>query len=463
MDNPNAFEKSPARYPRRRNGILKTLGVMITAIGFFAMSALPAWAAEIMTVTFIRHGQSDGNLSGFIDTSTPGPSITALGQQQADAVASKMSYNNYDAIYASTMVRTQQTAVPMSKALGLPVTVLNGIQEIEAGSFEGTPEASAGSGYGMIPLLWSVGLPQYGMPQDKSKVMPGTTLDGYGFDARVDNALQTMYDNGDRNAVVFSHGGAIMFWTLMNATNLDTAGKLKLIQSGGLGNTGVVVVQGNNEDGWKLVSWNGQQISAAPTFAETVALQSRTLSRQLAAAAAQVRDAFATGNIGKVLTAITTSASTAAFSVQKYVRAVATATAQQVGVTVANIQANINTAVNQIKTNLTNALGGKTGTSAASSVAAAAATDAPKVSAVSAAAQVSTSSAKTGDAPAIAGKSDAKKAAAEAKKAEAKAKADAKKADAAAKKAEAKATADANKADAKNAAAKTGSSVKAAA
>lgn len=347
MVNPNTFENATARFNRRRSGMWKAMGVLVTAIAFMVLSVLPAWAADMMTVTFIRHGESEGNASGLIDTSTPGPSLTGLGQQQAKAIANKLSYNNYDAIYASTMVRTQQTAGPMSKALGLPITVLPGLQEIEAGDYEGTPEASAGQGYGLIPLLWSVGLPQYGMPQDMSKVMPGTTLDGYTFDARMDGALQTMYDNGDRNAVVFSHGGAVMFWTLMNVTNISTAEKLKLMQTNPLGNTGTVVIEGNNEDGWTLVNWNGQQFSAEPTLAATMELQGRTLTRQLAAAVQQVRDAFATGNVAKVLSTIGTSVSTALFSAQKYVRAVGTAVVQKVG-----------EAVTQIKTNITNALQG---------------------------------------------------------------------------------------------------------
>ena len=45
-----------------------------------------------MTVTFVRHAESQGNASGFIDTSTPGPHLTndavnqndgATGEQQA--------------------------------------------------------------------------------------------------------------------------------------------------------------------------------------------------------------------------------------------------------------------------------------------------------------------------------------------------------------------------------------------
>ena len=343
-------DHAAVRLIRRHSGFWKAIGVVATATAFLVMSVLPAWAADMMTVTFIRHGESEGNASGLIDTSTPGPSLTALGQQQAQAIANKLSYNNYDAIYASTMVRTQQTSAPMAKALGLPVTVLPGLQEIEAGSFEGTPEATASQGYGLIPLVWSIGLPQYGMPQDMSKVMPGTTptLDGYAFDARVEAALQTMYDNGDRNAAVFSHGGAIMFWTMMNVGNLSTAEKLKLMQTNPLGNTGTVVIQGNNEDGWTLVNWNGQQFTAEPTLGATIELQNRTLTRQLNAAVQQVRDAFATGNVAKVLSAIGTGMSTAAFSVQKYLRAVGTA-----------VSTKISAAVTQAKTNLTNALSGK--------------------------------------------------------------------------------------------------------
>ena len=72
--------------------------------------------------------------------------------------------NNYDAIYASTMVRTQLTAAPMSQYLRLPIQVLPGLQEIEAGYFEGLTggrRADAGTGCirsrgrfpGVIPQL----------------------------------------------------------------------------------------------------------------------------------------------------------------------------------------------------------------------------------------------------------------------------------------------------------------------
>ena len=54
-------------------------------------------------------------------------------------MANRLKGNGYDGIYASEMVRTQQTAAPMSKALGEPVNVLPGLNEISAGWFNGEP------------------------------------------------------------------------------------------------------------------------------------------------------------------------------------------------------------------------------------------------------------------------------------------------------------------------------------
>jgi broad specificity phosphatase PhoE len=301
------------------------LGVALTAIAMLVAAAVPASAAESMRVTFVRHGQSEGNASGLIDTSVPGPVLTPLGQQQARDVAVLLGDNNYDAIYASTMVRTQLTAAPMSAYLGLPIQVLPGLQEIEAGVFEGTPESQAQSGYGLYPLGWTFPgvIPQIPVEHfNKGTFMPGTEQNGYVFDARVDGALQTMYDKGDRNVVVFSHGGTIMFWTMMNAKNLNTMQKLQLLQTAQLDNTDYVVIEGNNHDGWTLVNWNGQQFAPEPTLQSEFALQQRTLQRQLAASAQKVADAMATRDVTKILTAINQSSTERQFSVAKYRRAV---------------------------------------------------------------------------------------------------------------------------------------------
>lgn len=307
----------------QRGALWRLLGVALAVTGLLIGAAVPAAAAELMRVTFIRHGESAGNASGNIDTSTPGPVLTTKGQQQAEAVAALLADNNYDGIYASMMVRTQLTAAPMSQDLRLPIQVLPGLQEIEAGVFEGTPESQASSGYGLYPLAWAV-------QGNRDLRIPGS-IDGNEFDARVDQALATIYDNGDRNPVVFSHGGAIMFWTMMNAQNLTAAQKIDLLRTAPLGNAQYVIVEGNGDDGWTLVNWNGKLFAPEPTFAAEVQRQRRTLNRQLATSAQEFVDSFASRDLATIATALNHSITDAKFSISKYHRAVRAEIIDRVG------------------------------------------------------------------------------------------------------------------------------------
>lgn len=300
--------------PSRWASAGRVLGIAMIAFTLLVGAAIPASAAELMRVTFVRHGQSAGNASGNIDTSTPGPVLTQLGREQAQAVVGTLGANNYDAVYASTMIRTQLTAGPTSQFLHLPIQVLPGLQEIEAGIFEGTPESQAQNGYGRFPLAWA-------LANQRDLRIPGS-IDGNEFDARVDGALQNIYDNGDRNPVVFSHGGAIMFWTMMNASNLTAEQKLDLLRTAALSNTNYVVVEGNPTDGWTLVDWNGREFGEQPTLESEVQLQLRTVARQLATSVKNVLDSFATLNPATVLSAIVQNAVEATYSVVKFAGAV---------------------------------------------------------------------------------------------------------------------------------------------
>ncbi|OBJ38171.1 hypothetical protein A5630_02800 [Mycolicibacterium mucogenicum] len=470
----NHTNSEDATGKRRRARGLKGIGVALTASALLVMSALPAWAAENMTITFIRHGQSYGNTSGNIDTQVPGPVLTPDGQQQAKDIAAKLGDRNFDAIYASTMVRTQQTATPLSQYLGLPIQVLPGLQEIEAGKYEGTPERAGIFGYLTAPLAWA-GITVTPPPNIAfnptnpnldafipSAADPTTGLNGHQFEDRVNGALQKIYDNGDRNAAVFSHGGTIMIWTMMNAKNLSAEQKIMLFTQHPLGNTGVVVVEGNPEDGWNLVEWNGVKIAGMQKGPiENVLTQVRTLSRQLNSVVQDVAAAFQTGNVGKILTAINHGAADALFSTAKFVRAI---NAQVIG--------GVTTAIDNLQKKLAPpapVAGTQTTAPASGAAVSPAAFSAPVAAKAPAAAQAGDSPAKVADAPASDNKvdgqvkadeaksdADAAKAEGQAKADDAKAGADDAKADGQAKADDAKAKADAKKAaaEAKKAAAK---------
>lgn len=272
---------------------LSVAATVVAAIVLMLSSALPAWAAEVMTLTFVRHGESEANAAGVIDTSVPGPHLTELGRQQAAAVADALAGNNYDGVYASSMIRTQETAQPLADRLGQPIVVLPGVREIDAGVFEGQSEDSGLGriGYVAAPVAWTLGA--------RFVPMLGST-DGNAFDARVDDAVQTIYDSGDRNAVVFSHGATIMFWTMMNVDNPD----LGLILSHQLDNTSVVVITGNPEDGWTLENWDGVAVSAEPSLPTKLFVDVRNVVTAPQTALYRIGQAFASGDVAGLANAI---------------------------------------------------------------------------------------------------------------------------------------------------------------
>ena len=213
------------------------------------------------------------------------------------------------------MVRTQQTAAPLATILGEQVTVLPGLHEISAGIYEGSSEDSGLGrlGYALAPVAWTLGA--------RFVPIPGSTdPDGNAFEARTNDAVQTIYDSGDTNAVAFSHGATIMFWTMMNVDNPD----LGLLLSHQLDNTGVVVVKGNPEDGWTLVSWDGVAVDPDPSFLTKTLVNVRDLVTTPQAAAYAVEQAIATGDLAAVAGAFVKGVVDVALAPLKFGAAVAT-------------------------------------------------------------------------------------------------------------------------------------------
>jgi hypothetical protein len=221
---------------------------------------------QSIVIDFVRHGQSVANAAGLFDTSVPGTGLTLLGQQQAQAIANMLAGEGpYAGIYASQLIRTQETAAPLANLLGINnVQVLPGLNELYAGAFNGLPQISpAGLLYLVGPVTWTLGLPLVPM------LAPGAHINGLVFDQRFTAALQTMYGNAMTNPVeaadgkitdvAFSSEFAIEVGTMMNVNNPDPL----LMLTHPMPNTGVVVVQGDPQDGWTLVSWDGIPVPPA--------------------------------------------------------------------------------------------------------------------------------------------------------------------------------------------------------
>jgi broad specificity phosphatase PhoE len=227
---------------RTRTVIWKAAAALAAVITVGACSGTPH--PRSITLTFIRHAESQSNAAHVINTDVPGPSLSEEGQGQAEQLAHQLSRNNFDGVYASDMIRTQQTAEPLAHALGKRVDVLPGLREIEAGWYNNTPNKRADLTYLLAPADWLNG--------DIKDAVPGS-ISGEQFNDQFTAAVQKIYDSGNSRPVAFSHAQSIVYWTLMNVKNP----KDSLATSHPLPNLGRVVITGSPALGWTLVDWDG--------------------------------------------------------------------------------------------------------------------------------------------------------------------------------------------------------------
>jgi Histidine phosphatase superfamily (branch 1) len=219
-----------------------------------------------IVIDFVRHGQSVDNATNVIDTAVPGTGLTQLGQQQANTIAKVLAPQGpFAGIYTSQLLRTQQTAAPLAGMLGMNTQELPALNEIYAGAFNGWPDVSVGGLlYLVAPVAWTLGFPIVPV------LAPGALhINGVVFDQGFTGALQTMYANSSTSPIVASNGKitdvafssefTIEVGTLMNVNNPDPL----LMLTHPLSNGGVVVVQGDPQDGWTLVSWDGTPVPPA--------------------------------------------------------------------------------------------------------------------------------------------------------------------------------------------------------
>jgi len=92
-------------------------------------------------VLFVRHGQTP-TTGKVLPGRAPGLHLAEKGQQQAEVVAQRIASlqsekRKISAVYASPLERTQETAAPIARALGLRVRRSQGLLEADFGDWTG--------------------------------------------------------------------------------------------------------------------------------------------------------------------------------------------------------------------------------------------------------------------------------------------------------------------------------------
>lgn len=255
------------------------------------LTAGEADAATDVVIDIVRHGQriSDNVLPA---SSTFGPPLSPLGEEQAQAVGEKLfsELGPVSGIWEGQGIRVMQTAEPFATLEHMTPIVTPGLNEVGGGIYGNDPIASIGG------ILYELNLGLWPLGFDLWPTVPGTTLvNGVATDLNFTQGIDTMYegalanpvisDNGAITAVGFNSAVALTDWVLLNVKNPDltllTQLTIEGLKNGNLNgilpDTGIIEIEGNPTDGWTLVSWNGHSVPQTPDLFDQLFVDYRDL------------------------------------------------------------------------------------------------------------------------------------------------------------------------------------------
>lgn len=168
--------------------------------------------------TFIRHGQSVGNVNGTWDSTTDTP-LTDLGQEQASLAASYVP--KVQSLYSSPMQRTSQTAGIIGADIGARTTHDDGLVEMYFGTWEGLTTSEILERHGDDVAEY-----ESGHSDDSPRGGHGESLTGAGL-RMFETTQRLSQDAEDGSFVAVSHGAAIRALAV-NVLGVPNAGRGKL-------------------------------------------------------------------------------------------------------------------------------------------------------------------------------------------------------------------------------------------
>ena len=187
-----------------------------------------------MRLIFARHGESQANVERIISNRALPHGLTAKGRTQAETLAAQLDERSVAAIYASPILRAQETASILSERLGLSVRTSDALREFDCGIAEGRGDAEAWQAHNGVVEAWDVG-------HDYDQSIPG----GESFtDLRARflpfvEQIRGVWKEEDADIVFISHGSMLTQMLPLLLFNIDRS----FTQANPLGNCTRVVAE----------------------------------------------------------------------------------------------------------------------------------------------------------------------------------------------------------------------------
>jgi broad specificity phosphatase PhoE len=166
------------------------------------------------TVYLVRHGENPANLSHEFSYKVVDYSLTPRGILQAEQTAAFFQDKAIDEIFASPLKRAHETALIIGRELGLPVTTMEQLREVNVGDLELQPPTDeAWQHHNRIVRGWFMGEHEVSFPNGENYLR----LRERWFDA----LNQILSGKENKNIVIVAHGGIFAIPLCDTCSNVD--------------------------------------------------------------------------------------------------------------------------------------------------------------------------------------------------------------------------------------------------
>lgn len=149
----------------------------------------------------IRHGEVEEKYHKVFGGSRIDMALSPLGVKQGEALDAWLSDTKIDAVYASPMLRVQQTIAPLLRHRGVGAVILDDIREVDFGAWTGFNWNGVKDHFGVSAFDWLEVLDGEGIPEGES---------ARHLVERVQPCLErVLEENPHRTAVIACHGGIV--------------------------------------------------------------------------------------------------------------------------------------------------------------------------------------------------------------------------------------------------------------
>jgi broad specificity phosphatase PhoE len=201
-----------------------------------------------MRIYFVRHGESYANISGEMSARGLKHPLTALGRQQAHALAERLRFCSISRIYSSPILRAIETTVLIANDLGIDYEVNDALREYDIGILEGQKGPETWRRWQELFDAWT---------RDRNYSM--SLEGGETFDAIRQrfvpfvNTLVSEYAETTTGLLCVAHGG--LYWMMLPEV-LSNVGTDDIHRCGGFRNTTTVVAEYQSGQ-LVCVEWDG--------------------------------------------------------------------------------------------------------------------------------------------------------------------------------------------------------------